>query len=62
MCIGSIIRSKQPDVYKQLMKVVNKNKSEKYINDNLSIKDFEKMMKHDSYKRVGGAIKQVRHK
>ena len=44
------------------MKVVNKNKSEKYINDNLSIKDFEKMMKYDSYKRVGGAIKQVHHK
>jgi len=49
MSIGNIIRSKQPDVYRELVKITNNKK------------DFEKMMCHDSYKRVGGAIRQVKN-
>jgi len=29
--------------------------------DKLSFKDFEKMMRHDSYKRHKGSLRQVKH-
>lgn len=60
MSIGTIIRIKQPDVYRKLVKFINKGKLHK-SDENLSFYDFEKMMRHDSHKRVGGAVRQVRH-
>lgn len=60
MSIGKIIRTKQPDVYRKLVKFINKEKVHKR-DENLGFEDFEKMMRHDSHKRVGGAVRQVRH-
>lgn len=65
MEIGKIIREKQPDVYKIL---INISKQIKYnheyvtLDEDYSLKSFERMMRHDSYKRVGRSIRQVRHK
>lgn len=63
MSIGNIIKIKQPDVYKQLLKMTNKNKPNKIkrTDDDLSFDDFARMMHHDSYKKVRGSIRQVRH-
>ena len=63
MSIGNIIKIKQPDVYKQLLKMTNKNKPNKIIrtDDDLSFDDFERMMRHDSYKKVHGSTRQVKH-
>ncbi len=63
MSIGNIIKIKQPDVYKQLLKMTKKNKSNKIkrADDDLSFDDFARMMRHDSYKKVRGNIRQVRH-
>ncbi len=63
MSIGNIIRIKQPDVYKHLIKMANKNKPNniKKQSDDLTFDDFEKMMRHDSYKKIRGSTRQVRH-
>lgn len=63
MSIGNIIRIKQPDVYKYLIKMANKNKPNniKKQSDDLTFDDFEKMMRHDSYKKIRGSTRQVRH-
>ena len=55
--IKAILKNKQPEDYKKLINFANEDKSD----DELSFKDFEKMMKHDSYKRHKGAIRQVNH-
>lgn len=63
MSIGNIIKIKQPNVYKQLIKMASKNKPKIYndnIND-LTFEDFEKMMRHDSYKKIRGSTRQVKH-
>ena len=73
MSIGNIIRAKQPDIYKVLIKIANEdkpnkpnkpnklNKPIKNSDENISLDDFEKMMRHDSFKKVHGAIRQIRH-
>ncbi len=60
MSIGSIIRVKQPDVYRKLVKFTNNKKVQK-SDKNICFEDFEKMMRHDGHKRIGGAIRQVKH-
>lgn len=63
MKIGEIVKAKQPDVYKQIIKRwkiqshrENGGKSEK---DKLTFSDVENLMKHDSYVRApGGAFRQ----
>ena len=60
MSIGNIIRLKQPDIYKQLVKMTTKTNI-KYGHENLKFEDFEKMMRHDSYKKIRGSTRQVRH-
>lgn len=55
--IKAILKNKQPEDYKKLINFANEDKSD----DELSFKDFEKMMKHDSYKRHKGAMRQVNH-
>ena len=51
-----IIKETQPDTYSKL-KFNKKRHSKK---ENLTIRDYEELMKHSSYKRTGGAIRQVR--
>lgn len=58
MQIGSIIKAKQPEMYYKLLKL---KKSRLDTGDRLTTKDFERMMRHDGYKRVGSVIRQVRH-
>lgn len=54
MSIGALIKHKQPQEFRKLLLL------KKYI----KIRDdtnYKQMMKHDSYKRVNGAIRQVRN-
>ncbi len=64
MSIGNMIRAKQPDIYKQLIKMANKNRPneiKKQSDEDLTFDDFERMMRHDSYKKIRGSTRQVRH-
>ena len=54
--VKDIIKETQPDTYSKL-KFNKKRHSKK---ENLTIRDYEELMKHSSYKRAGGAIRQVR--
>lgn len=54
MLIKEIIKEQQPEVHKKL------KLRYKTINENLTEKDFENMMKHSSYKRSRGGLRQVR--
>jgi len=56
MSIGEIIKRQQPDVYKRLILLSGAQEPPKV--DNLNFEDFERMMRHDSYKRVHGAIRR----
>lgn len=54
--IGDIVRKKQPDVYRELMKIANNKgkNTEAYV-------DYKKMMEDAPvYKRHNGAWRQVR--
>lgn len=59
MRIEDILKEIHPEVYQQLCKnccrINCKNKK-----DTLSFKDYEMLMKHSSYKRHRGALRQVR--
>ncbi|MGL5068442.1 MAG: hypothetical protein ACRC6T_11600 [Sarcina sp.] len=52
MLIKEILKQQQPKVYKRL-KV-------KTVSEGLKKLDYENMMKHSSYKRTRGGIRQVR--
>lgn len=54
MAIGEIIKETQPDVYSKLVK------KKKLSKEKLTEKDIKELMGHSSYKRTGGAIRQVR--
>ena len=59
MRIGSIIEAQQPDIYKQLNEKYKQNKKKKdRRGQNLSFSDVMDLMKHDSYKRHNGALRQ----
>lgn len=61
MKVGQIIKNNQPAEFKKLNNYRRKKKRKKRKREeNLSTDDFAKMMQHSSYKRVGGAIRQVR--
>ena len=53
MAIGEINKETQPDVYSKLVK-------KKLSKEKLTEKDIKELMGHSSYKRTGGAIRQVR--
>ncbi|KLU74261.1 MULTISPECIES: hypothetical protein [Clostridium] len=59
MKIGKILKTQQPDVYKRLKKQHKTNKAKKNQNS-LTFNDYIDLMRHDSYKRHNGAIRQVR--
>ncbi len=54
MNIGEIIRSKDIDTYRKLMRIRNK-KGKIRLGDKP-----ERLMQHDAYKRVRGALRQIR--
>ncbi|HDK7156463.1 TPA: hypothetical protein PTV43_001592 [Clostridium botulinum] len=60
MKVGRIIETQQPGIHKQLNKdkKQNKKKSRRGKKENLSFSDVMKLMKHDSYKRHRGALRQ----
>lgn len=58
--IGEIIRIKQPDIYKKLIKVSNTNNKNKVKKEEHI--DFKRLMEDAPvYKRHNGALRQVRH-
>ncbi|ENK0558501.1 hypothetical protein AB2T19_003322 [Clostridium botulinum] len=60
MKVGKIIETQQPGIHKQLNKnrKQNKKKSRRGKKEDLSFFDYVEMMKHDSYKRHRGALRQ----
>ncbi|WP_187291714.1 hypothetical protein [Clostridium novyi] len=57
MKIEKILEIQQPNIYKRLKKQQQRNKSKK--NDkSLKFSDYMELMKHDSYERHNGAIRQ----
>jgi len=55
MRVKDVLKENDVDNYDKLMKLKNKNKSEK-----LSERDIKELMSHSSYARHKGAIKQVK--
>lgn len=56
MTIGEILRRTDVDTYKQLMQIGRRhNKKEIELGDRP-----ENLMRHDAYKRVRGALRQIR--
>ena len=55
MTIKDILLFKQPDVYKQLVAIKQTVRQEK-----LSFCGVQELMRHDSYRRTRGSIKQAR--
>lgn len=53
MLIADLVKEQQPEVHKKLNKI-------KTVNENLTEEDFENMMKHSSYRRGRGGLRQVR--
>ncbi len=61
MKIKDILKSNQPNDYKRLKKVSEKNKKRNRNKPNLTEAEIRELMYHSSYRRsVRGAIKQVR--
>lgn len=56
MLIADLVKEQQPEVHKKMIKA----KKVKTVNEILTEKDFENMMKHSSYKRGKGGLRQVR--
>lgn len=56
MKIGQVVKEQQPDVHKKLNKKPRKKR--RRGKESLSFSDFENMMKHNSYVRHRGSIKQ----
>lgn len=59
--VGKILETQQPDIHKQLTQNGKQNKKKhgrgKKEKD-LSFSDYMELMKHDSYKRHRGALRQ----
>jgi len=55
--IKTVVENKQPKIYEMLTNYTD----DKEDDDKLSFKDFEKMMRHDSYKRHKGSLRQIKH-
>ncbi|RXM75110.1 hypothetical protein DP144_10855 [Clostridium tetani] len=61
MKIGKIIKAQQPNIHKKLKqqnRKQNKKKSGRGKQEHLSFSDVMEIMKHDSYKRHRGALRQ----
>ncbi len=61
MCtIGEFVRHKQPDVYNKLRKKKEVAKIAKSKGVEISTREVERLMRHDGYERVRGALRQTR--
>ncbi|KGO12709.1 hypothetical protein NZ45_16345 [Clostridium botulinum] len=58
--VGKIIETQQPGIHKQLNKNIKQNnkKRRRGKKEDLSFSDYVEMMKHDSYRRHKGALRQ----
>lgn len=56
--IGEYIEYMQPEVFAQLAMYVKPVKRKKEVR--ITFEDAERLMRHDSYKRVRGAVRQTR--
>ncbi|AJA42784.1 hypothetical protein phiCTC2B_27 (endogenous virus) [Clostridium phage phiCTC2B] len=57
MKIENIIKAQQPDIHKRL-KQQNRKKKSRREGEHISFSDVMELMKHNSYKRHRGAIRQ----
>ncbi|TDT63412.1 hypothetical protein [Fonticella tunisiensis] len=55
MKLGQVLREKQPNEYRKLNK---RKKKERKAKEHLSFYDILELMKHDSYERHRGALRQ----
>lgn len=61
MCtLGEMVRYYQPDVYDRLYKMREVKKIVKPKEVKINGGEVERLMRHDSYERVRGALRQVR--
>jgi len=62
MNIGDYLKKNDPDIYKKLMQIGRKQqKKKKRENKGIELGDNpERLMMHDAYKRVRGALRQIR--
>ncbi|NFM72852.1 hypothetical protein FDB95_14950 [Clostridium botulinum] len=60
MRIEKILKIQQPDTHRKLNKNIKQNnkKRRRGKKEDLSFSDYVEMMKHDSYKRHKGALRQ----
>lgn len=58
MPIGEILRKKQPKEYAVLMAMCYVDKAE---DPNKAMREIEKLMRHNAYRRDRGVIRQIRH-
>ncbi|MCR1166737.1 hypothetical protein NE169_15480 [Clostridium botulinum] len=60
MKVGKIIEIQQPGMHKKLNKNIKQNnkKRRRGKKEDLSFSDYVEMMKHDSYRRHKGALRQ----
>ncbi len=60
MKVGRIVKSQQPDIHKKLKENYSRKKHKRGNKERLSFSDVMELMRHSSYKRHKGAIKQVK--
>ena len=61
MNIGEIIRSKDIDTYRKLKSIEKKKNKKHRKKKEIELGDsIHNLMKHDAYKRVLGALRQIR--
>lgn len=57
--IDEIVKTNQPDTFGKLKKKKKRRRKKKKFNEvSLTFDDFERMMRHDSYERHNGAMRQ----
>ncbi|GAB6170565.1 hypothetical protein JCM15765_03760 [Paradesulfitobacterium aromaticivorans] len=57
LTIGEYVEYTQPEVFMRLSKFVKPVKKERKVW--ITVKEAEELMRHDTYRRIGGAIRQV---
>ncbi|ADK16192.1 hypothetical protein [Clostridium ljungdahlii] len=56
MKVEKILKVQQSDIHKKLKENNNKRRSRRGKEEDFSFSDIEKLMRHDCYRRINGAI------